>query len=278
MLFQARQFRFEFPRPALVMGIVNVTPDSFSDGGLFIDPAAAVAHGLRLVAQGAEILDVGGESTRPGATSVSESEELKRVIPVIRELASRTKTPVSIDTQKPTIARAALEAGASIVNDIAANRTDEAMWRVVAEMEAGYVCMHMQGEPQTMQTEPHYDDAVSDVAEFFDHRLKWMAACGVPETHIALDPGIGFGKTAEHNLQLLAGLGTLGQFNRPLVLGVSRKSFIGKIVDARPQARLPGSLACACLALPDAQIIRAHDVKETVQAVRVAEAVLKARS
>jgi dihydropteroate synthase len=274
MLFQARQFRFEFPRPALVMGIVNVTPDSFSDGGLFIDPAAAVAHGLRLVAQGAEILDVGGESTRPGATSVSESEELKRVIPVIRELASRTKTPVSIDTQKPTIARAALEAGASIVNDIAANRTDEAMWRVVAEMEAGYVCMHMQGEPQTMQTEPHYDDAVSDVAEFFDHRLKWMAACGVPETHIALDPGIG----AEHNLQLLAGLGTLGQFNRPLVLGVSRKSFIGKIVDARPQERLPGSLACACLALPDAQIIRAHDVKETVQAVRVAEAVLKARS
>jgi len=278
MLFRARQFCFKFPRPALVMGIVNVTPDSFSDGGLFIDPAAAVDHSLALVGQGADILDIGGESTRPSATPVSETEELKRVIPVIREVARQTRAIISIDTQKPAVARAALEAGASIVNDIAANRDDDAMWRVVREMEAGYICMHMQGEPQTMQSAPHYDDVVDEVSRFFDERLRRVADSGVPETHVALDPGIGFGKTAEHNLQLLARLGNLGQFRRPLVLGVSRKSFIGRVVNASPQERLPGSLACACMALPDVQIIRAHDVKETVQAVRVAEAILKQRN
>jgi len=279
MLFQARQFRFEFPRPALVMGIVNVTPDSFSDGGQFANSTAAVGHGLALVEQGAEILDIGGESTRPGAAPVAEAEELRRVIPVIRELARRTHVPLSIDTQKPAVARAALEAGACIVNDIAANRTDEAMWRVVAEMGAGYICMHMLGEPQTMQSAPYYDNVVADVTQFFTERLARLAACGVVESQVALDPGIGFGKTAEHNLQLLGGLGTLGQFKRPVVLGVSRKSFLRKIFEAGPAERLPGSLACACLALPnDAQIIRAHDVKETVQAVRVAEAILKERS
>jgi len=278
MLFQARQFRFEFPRPALVMGIVNVTPDSFSDGGQFVDPAAAVAHGLELVEQGAELLDVGGESTRPGATPVSEAEELRRILPVIRGLAGKTQVPISVDTQKPAVARAALETGAAIVNDIAANRTNDEMWRVVAETGAGYICMHMQGEPQTMQSAPHYQDVVAEVSQFFTGRLERLATCGIPETHVALDPGIGFGKTLEHNLQLLAGLGNFGQFKRPVLLGVSRKSFIGKIVHAEPDERLPGSMACACLALPDAHIIRTHDVEETVQAVRIAEAILKKRS
>src|SRR5438876_5225660 len=163
MIFRARQFEFIFPRPALVMGIVNVTPDSFSDGGQFLEAKAAVAHGLQLIEQGAEILDIGGESTRPGAVPVSEEEELRRVIPVIAELAGQAKVPISIDTMKPGVARAALEAGASIVNDVAANRSEDSMWRLVAEAGAGYVCMHMQGNPQTMQQHPAYSDVVREI-------------------------------------------------------------------------------------------------------------------
>jgi dihydropteroate synthase len=275
--FICGRFEFVLNRP-LVMGIVNVTPDSFSDGGQFVDPAAAIAHGLALVEQGAELLDIGGESTRPGATPVSEAEEARRVLPVIRELARQTRVPISVDTQKPAVARAAIEAGASIVNDIAANRTDDEMWRVVAGLEAGYICMHMLGEPQTMQSAPRYQNVAAEVSRFFAGRLERLAACGIAADRVVLDPGIGFGKTVEHNLQLLARLGTLGAFNRPVMLGVSRKSFLGKIVNAAPHERLPGSLACACLALPNAQIVRAHDVRETVQAVRVAEAILKERS
>lgn len=278
MIFRARQFSFTFPRPALVMGIVNVTPDSFSDGGRFLDCEKAVEHALALVAQGAEILDVGGESTRPGAEPVAEQEELRRVVPVIEQLAGRIQLPISIDTVKPGVAQAALRAGASIVNDIAANRSDDTMWRVVAEAGAGYVCMHMQGSPQTMQAAPHYQDVVREVGEFFAERLQHLKAHGVKPEQVVLDPGIGFGKTLEHNLQLLANLGSLNQFTRPLMLGVSRKSFIGKVVAADASQRLPGSLACACLALQSGvQIIRTHDVTETIQAVRVMEAVLNQR-
>jgi len=278
MIFRARQFTFEFPRPALVMGIVNVTPDSFADGGQFFDAGKAVAHALEQVAQGAEILDVGGESTRPGAEPVSEAEELRRVVPVIEALARRVPVPISIDTVKPAVARAALAAGASLVNDIAANREDQAMWQVVADAGAGYVCMHMQGTPQTMQTEPHYTDVAREVGEFFAERLARLAACGVRTEQVALDPGIGFGKSVTHNLQLLGALGSFTRFARPLVLGVSRKSFIGKIAPAEVSQRLPGSLACASLAVEaGVQIIRVHDVAETVQAVRVAEAIVKAR-
>ena len=171
MLFRARHFEFVFPRPALIAGVVNVTPDSFSDGGKFLDPTAAVEHALKLVEQGAEILDIGGESTRPRATPVSETEELRRVIPVIEQLAARVKIPISIDTMKPAVARAAIAAGASIVNDIAANREDDAMWRVVAESGAGYVLMHMQGTPQTMQAHPVYTDVVREVREFFSEQI-----------------------------------------------------------------------------------------------------------
>ena len=273
MLFRARQFEFRFPRPALVMGIVNVTPDSFSDGGMFFSSEAAVAHALELVAQGAEILDIGGESTRPGAEPVSEAEELRRVLPVFAALAGRVTVPLSIDTVKPAVAAAALAAGASIVNDIAANRADPAMWRLVAGAGAGYVCMHMQGTPATMQAQPEYGNVVAEVAEFLAERLERLAAAGVAAEQVVLDPGIGFGKTAEHNLQLLAGLGSLTKFVRPTLIGVSRKSFIGKTVGAGPEQRLPGSLACACWAVAHgAQIIRAHDVAETAQAVRMTEA------
>ncbi len=276
MLLRARQFSFTFPRPTLVMGIVNVTPDSFSDGGKFFDPEKAVAHALKLVEQGAEILDLGGESTRPGAVPVSEPEELRRVIPVIERLAARVKVPISVDTIKPAVAKAALAAGASIVNDVAANRDDDAMWRVVAESGAGYVCMHMRGTPQTMQAGPVYADVVSEVGEFFRERLQRLNACGVPAGQVVLDVGIGFGKTVEHNLQLLARLGSFTKAQRPLMLGASRKSFIGKVVGAdSPGSRLAGSLACASLAVAaGVQLIRAHDVAETVQAVRVAEAIL----
>ena len=296
MLFRARQFEFRFPRPTLVMGVVNVTPDSFSDGGQFFSPATAVAHALELVAQGAEILDIGGESTRPGAEPVSEAEELRRVIPVIEKLAKILSKPgrdalprvradrqvsptkailISIDTMKPAVARAALDAGASIVNDVAANRGDDAMWRIVAESRAGYVCMHAQGSPQTMQKSPFYKNVVREVGEFFRERLEQLNAAGISSDQVVFDPGIGFGKTLEHNLQLLANLRRFTKLQRPLLLGVSRKSFIGKLLGATLNERLPASLACATLAVADGvQIIRAHDVAETVQAVRLAEALL----
>src|SRR5207253_281528 len=195
MFLRAREFEFSFPRPTLVMGIVNVTPDSFSDGGQFLQPEAAVAHGLELVAEGAEIIDIGGESSRPQAVPVAEAEELRRVIPVIEQLAGRALVPISIDTAKPEVARAALQAGASLINDVRANRPDEAMWRVVAEWGAGYVCMHMQGTPETMQFAPVYADVVREEREFFLERIQRLKDCGVGPEQLILDPGIGFGKT-----------------------------------------------------------------------------------
>lgn len=276
MLLRARQYEFTFPRPTLIMGIVNVTPDSFSDGGRFFDTDRAVTHARELLMQGADLLDIGGESTRPGAEPVSEAEELRRVIPVIERLAAEGQTPLSIDTAKPAVARAALEAGASLVNDIAANRADDAMWHVVAETGAGYVCMHMQGTPQTMQANPLYAEVCREVGEFLGDRLHRLEKCGVTPEQVVLDVGIGFGKTLEHNLQLLAGLRRFTCWQRPLLLGVSRKSFIGKLLGAETQERLPASLACAALAVADGvQIIRTHDVAETVQAVRMTEAILE---
>jgi dihydropteroate synthase len=276
--FRARQFEFVFPRPALIMGVVNVTPDSFSDGGKFLDASAAVAHALKLAAAGAEILDLGGESTRPGAAPVAEAEELRRVLPVIRQLAGRLNIPISIDTLKPAVARAALAAGASIVNDVAAHREDSAMWCEVAEFRAGYVCMHARNLPPTTQENPVYGDVVRDVGEFFQERLGRLNAAGVAADQVVLDVGIGFGKTMEHNLQLLANLRSFTTMARPLLIGVSRKSFIGKLLGAGLNERLSASLACACLAVESgAQIIRAHDVAETVQAVRMAEALLARR-
>lgn len=275
MIFRARQFSFTFPCPALVMGIVNVTPDSFSDGGRYFDAEKAIAHGIALVQQGAAILDIGGESSRPGAAPVSEAEELRRVLPVIEGLAQVVNVPLSIDTMKPAVARSALEAGASIVNDIGANRTEDTMWRMVADVQAGYVCMHMQGTPQTMQVDPFYSDVVCEVGEYFSERRHRLTAVGVSEEQILFDVGIGFGKAVAHNLQLLRALAGFRKLGRPLLLGVSRKSFIGRLAGADVNARLPGSLACACWAVAQGvQLLRTHDVAETVQAVRMTETLM----
>jgi len=276
MIFSARQFEFVFPRPALVMGVVNVTPDSFSDGGKFLDAEAAVAHALQLVAQGAGILDIGGESTRPGAEPVSDAEELRRVIPVIEKLVAQVKIPVSIDTTKPAVARAALAAGASIVNDVSANREHEALWTAAADFQSGYICMHARGAPATMQESPVYADVIREVGEFFQEQLaNLLNRAGIAPEQVVLDVGIGFGKTPEHNLELLANLRSFTKLQRPLLLGVSRKSFIGKLLGAEVNERLPASLACATLAVVSGvQIIRTHDVTETVQAVRMTEALL----
>jgi len=279
MILRARNFELQFPRPALVMGIVNVTPDSFSDGGQFADPEKAIAHGLELERQGADIIDIGGESTRPGALPVPESEELRRVMPVISGLRDRLKVPISIDTMKPAVAESALAAGAAIVNDVAANRHDDRMWRIVAGAGAGYVCLHMRGTPQTMQTEAVYTDVVREVKEFFFDRIRRLNDCGVGFDQIILDPGIGFGKQVEHNLRLLGALGTFVELERPVLLGVSRKSFIGKVTNAPVEARLPGALACACLAVAaGVQIVRVHEVAETIQAIRMIEAILCTKS
>ena len=273
MRWIAREHQFNFPRPTIVMGIVNTTPDSFTDGGRFLDADAAGAHALRLASEGAEILDIGGESTRPGSAEVSEQEELDRVIPVIERLAKRPELVLSIDTQKPSVAREALAAGASIVNDIAANRSDPEMWKVVAEAGAGYVCMHMQGTPQTMQAKPEYDDVTVQVCDFFKERLNLLSSHGVTTDQVALDPGIGFGKTLEHNIKLLRNLNKFSLVERPMLVGASRKSFIEKLLGAPIDERLPASLACATwAAIQGSQIIRVHDVAETVQAVRMAEA------
>ena len=231
-------------------------------------------HGLELAELGAEILDVGGESTRPNAAPVSEAEELRRVLPVIEQLAARVRVPLSIDTQKPGVARAALSAGAALVNDVAANRTDPEMWEVVAGAKAGYVCVHMQGTPATMQVAPHYADVLREVEGFFAERLARLAAAGVGADQVALDVGIGFGKTVEHNLQLLAGLRRFTRLQRPMLLGASRKSFIGRVLEAGVDQRLPASLACGCWGVnAGVQMLRAHDVRETVQAVRMFEAI-----
>ena len=278
MFLRARQFEFTFPRPALVMGIVNVTPDSFYDGGRFLDPGLAAARAMDLIEQGADILDIGGESTRPLASPVEEAEELRRVLPVIERLAGKVRVPISIDTVKPAVARAALEAGASIVNDVAAHREDETMWRVVAGAGAGYVCVHMQGTPQTMQVHPVYADVVREIQDFFGERLRRLNDCGVAPDQTILDIGIGFGKSLEHTLELLGALGSFAELERPLLLGVSRKSFIGKLLGVEAAARLPASLACACLGVESGvHLVRTHDVAETRQAIRATEAILARR-
>ena len=278
MLLRARQFEYAFPGRALLMGVVNVTPDSFSDGGEFFSTERAVAHALQLAGEGADFIDVGGESSRPGAKPVPEAEELRRVIPVIEELAGKLAIAISIDTIKPAVARAALRAGASWINDIAANREDEEMWRVAAQSGAGYVCMHMQGAPETMQNNPVYKNVVAEVNEFFGGRLARLAACGVAAEQVALDVGLGFGKRLEDNLQLLAHLGAFTKWGRPLLLGASRKSFLSRMSGASPAERLPASLACACWAVQHgAAIIRTHDVAATRQALGLTSSLAERR-
>ena len=273
---------------AAVMGIVNVTPDSFSDGGRFLDPDAAVAQGIALAGQGADVLDVGGESTRPGAAPVPADEELRRVIPVVERLAATTSVPISVDTTKAAVARAAVDAGASVVNDVSAGRLAPDILGVAAEAGAGYVVMHMQGEPRTMQAEPHYDDVVGEVGDFLADRVGAARAAGVSEGAIAADPGIGFGKTVEHNLRLLAGLPAIAErVGVPVMVGASRKTFVGKVLaragaasgDLPVDQREEGTLATVVWAVErGASIVRVHDVLPAVRAVRLLDALRAAEA
>jgi len=260
----------------LVMGIVNVTPDSFSDGGRYSALDTAVAHGLDLVRQGADLLDIGGESTRPGSQPVSVEEELRRVVPVVAALAAQLSVPLSVDTSKPEVARQCLKAGAQIVNDVTALRGDPDMAALVRDSGAGLVLMHMQGTAATMQNDPRYADVAVVIRQFFEERLHHLAASGIARQQVVLDPGIGFGKTLKHNLEILARLEGFQALGRPLCLGVSRKGFLGRVLQDRPvNQRLAGSLAAVCWAVcrGAAQILRVHDVQETCDAVAVLEAI-----
>jgi dihydropteroate synthase len=262
-----------FPK---LMGIVNVTPDSFSDGGEFLDQTRAIEQCLRLVDDGADLLDVGGESTRPGAVPVGEEEEIRRVVPVIAEVARRVSVPISIDTTKAAVARRALDAGAAIVNDISGLRFDPHMPEVCAHAQAGIVCMHMQGTPQTMQIDPRYTDVVREVADYLAQRLAALEACGIARERVVIDPGIGFGKTPDHNLTILKNIARFRALGRPVLIGHSRKRFLAKILgrtlDETSAATLGVSVAAA---LAGADLLRVHDVRATRDVLAACWAVLR---
>lgn len=267
------KFQLDLTRPQ-VMGIVNVTPDSFSDGGKYSSVDLAVEHALQLIAEGADILDVGGESTRPGAEPVSLDEELRRVIPVIEALNKVITVPLSIDTYKPEVMRAAIEAGADIVNDVCALREDGAL-EVVANSNVGICLMHMQGVPQTMQINPQYTDVVAEVKQFLADRVETCLARGIARERILLDPGFGFGKTTAHNVALIQHLDSLAKLGFPLLVGLSRKSVLGKIAGGDEQQRLHAGLAASVISvMKGAKIVRVHDVKATVDALKVVAAVM----
>jgi dihydropteroate synthase len=258
----------------VLMGIINVTPDSFYDGGRRLDADRAIAAGLGLIEAGADIIDIGGESTRPGARPVSAEEELERVLPVIRGLRHVAKVPISIDTYKSRVAREALDEGADIVNDVSALRFDDEMAALAAAERVPVVLMHMLGTPRTMQTEPRYDNVLREVIDFLAERIQFAARAGIERQNIIVDPGIGFGKTLDHNLALLRGLPAFAALGQPLLVGASRKAFIGRILGTEADERLEGSLAAAVAAvMGGAEIVRVHDVKETQRAIRVADAI-----
>ena len=266
MLWKCRDRILEFGRRPLIMGVLNVTPDSFSDGNKFFDSQRAVDRAFEIAAQGADIIDIGGESSRPGAEPVGADEEIRRVVPVIKIIAGKISALLSVDTTKASVAEAALQAGAHIVNDITALSGDAEMIKVLKKFRAGVVLMHMQGTPQTMQQNPEYADVVRDVGEFLRVRVETLADAGVARETIAVDPGIGFGKTVEHNVALLVGIPKLREMaKRPLVVGVSRKSFLGKLLDIpKPEDRLAAGLGgLAFAAMRGAEIFRVHDVKES---------------
>jgi dihydropteroate synthase len=266
----------ELGKRTLIMGILNVTPDSFSDGGRYLEPERAVAHGLRLVKEGADIIDIGGESTRPGADPVPAEEELRRVIPVIEGIKQESNVMISIDTYKAQVAEVALAAGAGMVNDISALRLDEEMINVAVKYDVPVVLMHMQGTPRTMQENPQYNDVVSDIINFLGERIAAAAAAGIPKERLIIDPGIGFGKLLQHNLEILRRLDEFKALGRPILIGPSRKSFIGQLTGAPVEERLPGTIASIVLGiLRGADIIRVHDVREARQAVQVADAIIR---
>jgi dihydropteroate synthase len=272
---------FDLDSRGWIMGVLNVTPDSFSDGGRFFNAEKAIEHGRKMIAEGANIIDVGGESTRPGAEPVDGAEEKRRAIPVIEELARQSRVLISIDTSKAEVAEAALKAGAKIVNDISGGRgdTDTAIWAVAAKYQAGFILMHMQGTPPTMQLAPRYDDVVSEVADFFRQQYERAIESGVDPMTLAFDPGIGFGKTLEHNLSLLRNLERLRVSGRPLVVGVSRKAFLGKISGSNgsvEQRLFPTVGFTSLLRFAGANVLRVHDVHPNLEALRVADALRRA--
>ena len=259
------------------MGVLNVTPDSFSDGGEFLGAEKATERGLQMAAEGAHIIDIGGESTHPGSEPVTAEEELRRVLPVIKNLRAKLDVPISIDTSKANVASAAIEAGASIVNDVTGGRRDEQMLPLVAETRSAFIIMHMQGIPRTMQVEPRYTDVVAEISEFFRQQYARAIGSNIDPMTIAFDPGIGFGKTLEHNLELLAQLEQLRTHDRALVVGVSRKSFLGKLIGSSEISdRLtPGLALTSLLRARGADVFRVHDVRENVYALQVTEAILQ---
>jgi dihydropteroate synthase len=265
-------------RKAAIMGIVNVTPDSFSDGGRYLDASAAIDHGLALVEEGADVLDLGAESTRPGAAPVNEQEEIRRLLPVVEALAAKAGVPLSVDTMKASVARAALEAGAQIVNDVSAGTHDAGMLALCAERNAPVVLMHMRGEPRTMQTGVRYRDVVGDVLAYLDERAAAARAAGVTSDRILVDPGFGFGKLVEHNLVLLRRLGEFRRLGYPVVAGTSRKTFIGKVLGDLPvEERLEGTAATVALAIWNgASVVRVHDVGAMRRVVNIVEATMNA--
>jgi dihydropteroate synthase len=268
---------FDLSRQGLIMGVLNVTPDSFSDAGKFFAVERAVEHGLKMAAEGAHIVDVGGESTRPGSEAITTEEELRRVIPVIEQLRAKSEVIISIDTSKAEVARAAVRAGASIVNDVTGGQGDEEMMPLIAETNSAFIILHMQGTPQTMQITPQYTNVVSEIADFFRQQYARAIVYNIDTMAIAFDPGIGFGKTLEHNLELLAQLERLRACDRPIVIGISRKSFLGKLINsAQMSDRLAPAVALtSLLRMLGADVLRVHDVKENVNALKVTEAILQ---
>jgi dihydropteroate synthase len=257
------------------MGVVNVTPDSFFDGGLYFEPARAIERALQLAAEGADIIDIGGESSRPGAHAVSAREEKKRILPVIEVLREKKDVLISVDTTKSEVAEAAIAAGADIINDISAGRFDPRILPLAAESGSGVVLMHMKGTPKTMQAAPRYDDVVGEVRSFLEDRIAAAEAAGIARESLIIDPGIGFGKNLEHNLALLNNLGLLAELGRPVLVGISNKSFIGKILNLEPHDRLEGTVAAAVVSLiHGASVLRVHDLKAVKRAVIVTESIL----
>ena len=275
MDLQVKDRRLAVDRP-LIMGIVNVTPDSFFDGGRFYDPQQAVAHAVQLVEEGADLLDIGAESTRPGALPVDGEEEHRRLIPVVAAVAKAVSVPISVDTSKSAVARAAIDAGAVMINDVTALRGDTTMVEVVAKTGAGLVLMHMQGTPETMQRSPHYDDVIEDITQFLAERARFAMDRGIAHERIVLDPGIGFGKTLTHNVDLLANLDAFLQLGFPVLVGPSRKGFIGQLTRQSPEGRAWGTAGVVALAVEHgANILRVHDVAPMKDVVTVADAIAR---
>ena len=274
-LFQARSKSFDLGQRTWLRAVLNITPDSFYDGGVYFEPARAVERGLELAAAGADIIDIGGESTRPGSNPVPVEEEKRRVLPVITALRKKTKILISIDTTKAEVAEAALAAGAEIINDISAGRVDAGMLPLAAGTGAGLILMHMKGTPQTMQVSPHYEDVLAEVKSFLEERIEAAESRGIRKERIIIDPGIGFGKNLGHNLTLLNNIATLAELGRPVLVGISRKSFIGKILNLEAEDRLEGTIAAAVVSiLRGASLLRVHDLQAVKRAVTVAETIL----